>query len=248
MKPTVAVQLYTLRDFCDKDFDSVLERVAKIGFGAVEFGGFHGRAPSDLRKTLDRLSMRAVSAHIGLDRLSDDVAGVVRDARALGLKYVVCPGIFEEKKLTAERYGAVARILQDAGEELREAGLQLAYHNHAFEFEKFGGKTGFELLAEGTDPNAMKFEIDTYWVNEAGLDPSKFIKGVGKRCPLLHMKDRAKDGTFAEVGSGTLDFASIFEVAETIGVEVFIVEQDSCPRDPFDCIETSLRYLRSKGF
>jgi len=248
MKPAIAVQLFTLRDACERDFDAALERVAGIGFKHVEFGGFHGRKPEHLRKTLDRLSLKAVSAHIGLDRLTDDVAGVAEDARALGLKYVVCPGIFEEKKLTEERYEAVAEILQTAGEKLAGDGFQLAYHNHAFEFDFFGGKMGFELLAEATDPKTLQFEIDTYWVNEAGIEPCKFIEQVGRRCPILHLKDRAADGTFSEVGSGTIDFASIFEVAEAIGVDVFVVEQDSCARDPFDCIATSLKFLQSKGY
>jgi sugar phosphate isomerase/epimerase len=165
----------------------------------------------------------------------------------LGLKYVVCPGIFEENKLTPKRYRQVAETLQIAGEKLAEDGFQLAYHNHAFEFESFDGRTGFEILIKETGPEAVKFEVDTYWVDEGGHDVGKFIRGLGKRCPLLHLKDRAKDGTFAEVGSGTLDFGAILGVAQEIGVDACMVEQDSCPRDPFDCIETSLKFLRQKG-
>jgi sugar phosphate isomerase/epimerase len=247
MNPVIAVQLYTLRDFCEKDFDSVLERVAKIGFRAVEFGGFHGRSAADLRNTLDRCKLNAISAHIGLDRLADDLDGVAEDAKALGLKYVVCPGIFGDQKRTAEVYRATAKTLQEAGRGLREDGLQLAYHNHAFEFEDAGGKTGFQWLREQTDADTVKFEIDTYWVNEGGEDPAQFIRGMGSRCPILHLKDRAKDGSFGEVGSGTLDFTGIFKAAEVAGVGIYVVEQDECPRDPFDCIDTSLQFLRSKG-
>jgi sugar phosphate isomerase/epimerase len=247
MKPIVAVQLYTLRDFCDKDFDGVLERVAEIGFRAVEFGGFHNRKPADLRRTLDRCALEAVSAHIGLDRLSGDVEGVVRDAQALGLQYVVCPGIFEEKQRSANGYRAAAKTLESAGRRLVRDGLQIGYHNHDFEFMECGGKTGFQWLMDETDPEVVKFEVDTYWVDEGGEDPAAFIRRLGRRCPMIHLKDRARDGTFGEVGSGTLDFSAIFKAAESAGTGVYVVEQDTCPRDPFDCIATSLKFLQGRG-
>jgi sugar phosphate isomerase/epimerase len=119
-------------------------------------------------------------------------------------------------------------------------GLQLAYHNHAFEFEQVDGKTGFRWLQDETDPEAVKFEVDTYWVHEGGGDPAAFIRGLGRRCAMVHLKDRARDGGFGEVGSGTLNFPAIFEAAQSAGVDALIVEQDSCPRDPFDCIATGL--------
>ena len=247
MKSTVAVQLYTLRDFCEKDFDAVLERVAGIGFRAVEFGGFHGRSPSDLRKMLDQCSLSAVSAHIGLDRLQDDIEGVVADARTLGLRYVVCPWLNEGQRRSAADYRGVAKILQKAGERVRRDRLQLCYHHHAFEFEKFEGKTGLQWLRDETDAETVKFQIDTYWVDAGGGDPAAFIRGLGGRCAMVHLKDRAQDGGFGEVGSGTLDFAAIFEASASVGVDALIIEQDSCPRDPFDCIATSLKFLQSRG-
>lgn len=246
-KPIIAVQLYTLRDFCAKDFDGVLERVAEIGFRAVEFGGFHGRSPSDLRKTLDYCSLSAVSAHFGLDRLRDDIEGVAGDARLLGLRYVVCPWLDEDQRRSAADYRDVARILQKAGERIRRDRLQLCHHHHAFEFETFDGKTGLEWLRDETDAETVKFQIDTYWVNAGGADPAAWIRKLGGRCAMVHLKDRAKDGGFGEVGSGTLDFAAIFEAAKSAGVGVYIIEQDTCPRDPFDCLKTSLKFLKDQG-
>lgn len=248
MKPIVAVQLFTLRDFCGKGFEGVLKRVADIGFRAVEFGGFHDTPVADLRKALDRCGLTAVSAHIGLDRLENDIEGVVSDARALGLQYVVCPWIPDELRRNAGDYRKLAGILQKAGERVRRDQLQLCYHHHAFEFEVFDGKSGLQWLRDQTDAGALKFQIDTYWVHDAGEDPAAYIRGLGSRCAMIHLKDRATDGTFGEVGSGTLNFPSIFEAAGAAGVGVFIVEQDSCPRDPFDCISSSLNFLRKSGY
>lgn len=246
-KPIVAVQLYTLRDACEKGFDAVFERVARIGFRAVEFGGFYSESPPDLRKMLDRRALSAVSAHIGLDRLRDDIEGVVADARVLGLRYVVCPWLNEDQRRSAADYRETARILQKAGERVRRDHFQLCYHHHAFEFEVFDGKTGLQWLRDETDNEMVKFQIDTYWVNAGGGDPAALIRDLDGRCAMIHLKDRARDGGFSEVGSGTLDFATVFEAAKSAGVGVYVVEQDTCSRDPFDCIETSLKFLKKKG-
>jgi sugar phosphate isomerase/epimerase len=184
---------------------------------------------------------------VGFEQLRDRFDSVLEEAEVLGHRFVVCPYLDESLRKDAAGYRAVARVLQHAGEKLADENLQLCYHHHAFEFEKFDGRTGMEWLLDATDPQAVKLQLDTYWVHAGGEDPAGFIKKLHKRCPLIHLKDRAPDGSFAEVGSGTFDFDAILTAAKVAGAAAVIVEQDDCPRDPFDCIARSLKFLQSKG-
>jgi sugar phosphate isomerase/epimerase len=243
----IAVQLYTLRDACAADFGAALSRVAQIGFRAVELAGLQGRTPKEVRKLLDDRKLKPVSSHTGFEQLRDRFDSVLEEADALGHHFIVCPYLDEKLRQDAAGYRAVARVLQNAGEKLADEGLQLCYHHHDFEFKKFDGRSGIEWLLDATAPETVKLQVDTYWVHAGGEDPAEFIRKLHKRCPIIHLKDRAPDGSFAEVGSGTFDFDAILAAAKGVGAAAVIVEQDSCPRDPFDCIAVSLKYLKSKG-
>jgi sugar phosphate isomerase/epimerase len=130
---------------------------------------------------------------------------------------------------------------------LREAGCVLSYHNHAHEFYKGGSQTILEEIYDGTAPENLKAELDTYWIQAGGGNPLDWCRQMKGRLSVLHMKDYAVSPTgapfFAEVGYGNLDFKTITAAAEESGCEWFVVEQDTCPGDPFESVAKSFDYI-----
>jgi sugar phosphate isomerase/epimerase len=245
------IQLYTLRDLTAKDFAGTMKQVAALGYKFVETAGYGnlGNATA-ARKALDNAGLKASSGHYAIDMLENKVEQVIADAQTLGFDTVVCPFLPEDRRKDAAGYEATAKVLERAGSMLHGHGLILAYHNHSFEFQKFGGKYGLDILYDNTAPHLMVAEIDVYWVKHGGVNPAEYIDKLGDRVRLLHLKDmgRGPEQRFAPVGTGVIDFKPILAVAEKHGVRWGIVEQDSTyGAPPLDQIKTSLANLKKLG-
>jgi len=239
----IALQLYTMREAAKDDLLGTLTRVAEAGYRAVEFAGFHGVAPAQIRATLDKHGIRAMGAHVQLSEFETRLDGVLTDLQTLGCDYAIVPGLPEDRR-GAETVPALAAAFNEIGARCQESGLRFAYHNHAFEFEirDAAGATFWELLVAATDPGSISFELDAYWVQFAGYNPVTIIDSLAGRVPLLHLKDmdptdRTKDAPF---GEGSLPWPPILAAAGRAGVAWYVVEQD-VPRDPLEDITTSLR-------
>ncbi|ACV59165.1 sugar phosphate isomerase/epimerase family protein [Alicyclobacillus acidocaldarius] len=239
--PEIALQMYTLRKPLEEDFDGTLRRVAEIGFRLIELHHYGPYTAGDLRRRLDELGLRAISAHVPLVRLESEIDGVLEEAQALGLEYVVCPWLPAERR---EDYAALADVLARASERVCAAGLGFSYHNHDFEFASYEGQTALDWLLERVADAGL--ELDVYWAHHAGFDPVEIIRRYRGRLDLLHAKDATPDGHFAAVGTGVLPWDAIFQASAEAGVRYVIVEQDVCPGDPFEAIATSLRFLQSR--
>ncbi|HEX5692081.1 MAG TPA: sugar phosphate isomerase/epimerase [Roseiflexaceae bacterium] len=243
----IALQMYTLREMTDADMRGTLRAVADLGYRAVEFASFGGLSAAELRAELAALGLQAIAVQVALTRLESELDAALADLRTLGAPYIVCPWLAPERR-DAEGYHALAQSLNRIGKAAQEAGLQLCYHNHDFEFERYGAQTGYEILFGETDPMLVKAELDLYWVAFSGNDPVEFIRSLAGRIPLVHLKDMAAESrTFAEVGQGTLDFPSILAACDEAGAEWLIVEQDRSERSPLESVGMSLEYLRSLG-
>lgn len=242
--PNIAVQLYTVRDLMAEDFVGTLKKVADIGFKAVEFHDYGGMTASELRAVIDDLGLKALSSHVALTRLETDLPQVIEEAKTLGMEYIVCPWLPEDRRQTAADFAGLTESLKTIATACEQQGLTLAYHNHDFEFAKFDGEFVLDSLLKNTAAYGVQAELDVYWVAKAGQSPSEYIARYTNRCDLLHVKDASKtDGSFERVGSGTLDFESIFSTAVQAGVKWYIVEQDVCPGNPLDAIATSLAFV-----
>jgi sugar phosphate isomerase/epimerase len=247
-KHPIAIQMYTLRDQVATDIIGALRAVAELGYGAVELHTLGGLSAAALRAELDTLGLQVAGMHIGLDRLEHQLAAAIADMRALGARHNVCPSAPPDHRGSAEGYRSLAQKLNRIGRECQAQGLQLGYHNHNFEFERFGEQTGFDILFGEADPDLVKAELDVYWAAFAGHDPVALIRSLGSRAALIHLKDMAAGSrAFAEVGNGTLDFPAILAACDAAGVEWLIVEQDRCERPPLESVGMSLAYLRSLG-
>lgn len=233
----IAVQLYTLRDETKKDFRSVLEKVARIGYAGVEFAGFGDVPARVMRRFLQDNGLKAVGNHTAKELIADRLDEAVEYNLEIGSRYIVCPW---DKYDTYEEWIEAAKWYDETGAIIRGKGLKLCYHNHAHEFQAYNGRLAIEILAEDTGPDNLKFEPDTYWIRHAGLDPAEHIIKYGDRCPLIHIKDMGPDDKdTVEIGEGIMDIKAIIEASRMIGAEWLIVEQDNCKRPSLESVELS---------
>lgn len=243
----IALQTYTVRNEMAADYQGTLRQIAQMGYPAVQLSDTGGMSVEEARQFLDSLGLRVFGGHFGLQQLEDSLDKVLQIAKGLGMEYIILPWLAEELRRTAEDWKSLARRLNVIGQKVVDAGFTFCYHNHSFEFQQFDGKYALDILYENTDPRLVQAEIDTYWVKHGGEDPAAYIRKYAGRVPILHLKDMAPDGSFAEVGHGILDWDSIFQAAAESGVRWMAVEQDECQRPPLESARMSLEFLRSKG-
>ncbi|MEW2357001.1 sugar phosphate isomerase/epimerase, partial [Spirillospora sp. NPDC029432] len=238
---SISIQLYSLRSMLAADLDGTLAALAAIGYRKVEAAGTHGRTAAEFRAALDRAGLHATSGHVSV---GDGWQQTLADARVLGHRYVVHPWA---SFATADEWRRFADQLTEAGAAARAAGLRFGYHNHAHEFERLPtGERPFDIIT-ATDPRLVHLELDLYWAVTAGADPVALLREHGRRVLQLHVKDRAADGSFADVGTGTIDFPRIFTAACRSGVAEYIVERDTQP-DPLRTARVGFEYLRTVRF
>jgi len=245
----IGLQLYTVRNEMEKDFEGTLARVAEIGYRQVEFAGYYGRSPRIVKAILEKNGLKSPSSHIPLDSFEKELTRTLATAKTIGQTYLVCPWLAEASRKSLDDYKRLAETFNRIAAQVEDAGFKFAYHNHNFEFTPLEGQIPFETLMKGTDPKLVNFEMDLYWVERANQDPVKYLEANIGRVPLAHVKDMARgpERSFADVGSGTMDFKTIFQACEKAGVKYYIVEHDK-PENAFDSIKNSLDYLRSFKF
>jgi sugar phosphate isomerase/epimerase len=246
-KIPVALQMYTVRDQMAADFAGTFKEVAKIGYTAVELGmGAGNLSGADLKKFLDDCGLKLCGVHVPIDALDKDLINVLKYILPLGIQYVICPWMPEDRRNSAAMWQRTGRVMASIGTALKSDGLQLCYHNHSFEFQKFDGKYGFDIFYEYSEPAFVQAELDTYWIQHGGEKPAEYIRKYADRCPLIHLKDMLADEqkTFAEVGKGILDWPAIFKACEASVAKWYIVEQDRCQRPPMESAKISFENLK----
>lgn len=253
----VGVQLYTVRDLMKQDFEGTIARVAAIGYKEVEFAGYFGRTPQQVRDVVQKNGLTAPSTHVQYDELDDKFPSVINDSKIIGLSYVVCPWIPEELRKSPDIWKQASEKFNKCGEQCKAAGLQFAYHNHWFEFLPTNGKLPYDELLAECDPNLVKMEMDLCWITTAGADPLVYFKKYPGRFPLVHVKDvktmpKVTTGgsqsfgdtvDLTSVGSGVIDWKRIFAKSDEAGIKHYIVEHDR-PANPLESITASYEYLQ----
>lgn len=244
----IGLQLYTVRKAMQADVEGTLARVAATGYKEVEFAGYFGKSPTDIRAMLDRHGLSAPAVHVG-SIAPDQWRASLEAAATIGHRYMVVPWIPAEERATLDGWKRVAENYNRIGAEARAAGLQFAYHNHDFEFVPVEGRVPFDVLLENTDPQLVQLEIDLYWITKGGQDPLRYFQRWPGRVPLVHVKDSVgpPDHTMVDVGAGKIDFKKIFARREQAGIRHFFVEHDE-PSDLFGSIRASYEYLKRLEF
>ena len=251
MNSVVAAQLYTLRDFTktEKDIRETFARVNDLGFEAVQISALAKIDANVLRDIADKNQLKIIASHISYDLILNDINSVINDHKTLGCRHVAIGGLPPEYR-NRDGFLRFARESSEAVKPIIDAGLTFSYHNHSFELEKFGERTGFDILIEESNHDYFSFEIDTYWIQHGGANPVTFLNRLRDRMHVVHLKDMAMNGTqqlFAEVGEGNLEWDLILEACKAANIEWYIIEQDVCQGDPFKSLQTSLNNLKRMG-
>lgn len=240
----IGVQLYTVRDDLARDFEGTLSRIAELGYHELEFAGYHGKSPSEVRAIITRLGLAAPASHVPIDVFRRDADGAIAAAKEVGHRYLVVPWLDPSERRTIDDYRRIADQLNQFGEKVRAAGMQLGYHNHDFELLAIDGTVPLDVLLERTDPNLMVLELDLYWVTKGGADPLTYFSRHPGRVHLVHVKDSAgaPEHRMVDVGQGTIDFGKLLSRREQAGIRHAFVEHDN-PANPFETLRVSYQHL-----
>jgi sugar phosphate isomerase/epimerase len=247
----LGVQLYTVRSLVDKDFPGTLAAIRKIGYRTVEtYVAEYKMAAKDLRQAILDAGLTAPSGHFAYN----DFGTRLDYAKELGLECVVCSSVPGTVGNSADGFKRAADQYNAWGEQAKKMGLRFGFHNHNTEFKDFGGVTGVDILLRNTDPALVWWQMDCYWVAQAGFDPVEMLKKHGKRMQSLHLKDRKPNfptstdtgpssAHFTEVGTGTLDWTTILRLAGQDHIPNMYVEQDQTELPPLESLQISYTNL-----
>lgn len=242
MSTPLALQLYTVRAALEQNFAAVVKKVAEIGYTGVETAHFPGTTPEAARTLFDDLGLTVVAAHTALP-VGEKTAEVLELAAALGCQRIICPSLNVDDYKTIAETERTCELINEANAIATEHGLSLGIHNHWWEYQPVEGQYPYQLLANRLD-SSLFFELDTYWIKAAGIDPIEIVNQFKGRAPLLHIKDGP--GVLGEphvaVGEGVMDIPAVVK-AGAGDTDWLIVELDHCATDMLTAVEQSYRYL-----
>lgn len=244
-KSQIAAQLYTVRDFLKTpaEIATSLSKIKKSGFDAVQLSGLGPIDDLELVKMLDGEGLICCATHESGAKIVNETEEVIEHLKRLNCKYTAYPWPHIIPKTAAEAKDAAAG-LEAAAVKMAAAGQVLTYHNHDIEFMKLDGKTMLDHFYDNA-PH-LQGELDTYWVQAGGANPTSWVNKLKGRLPLLHLKDYGiidRKVVMTPIGMGNLEWCYILTAAEAGGTEWFIIEQDVCQVDPFDSLKLSLDFL-----
>ena len=272
MKLPVAVQLYSVRDDMEKDFYGTISAMKELGYDGIEFAGLFGEDPEKIKAYCEEIGIVPISAHVPYYDMLENPEAVLADYKTIGVKFVVVPYLTEECRPGTDGFAATVEGIRKIGAAAKELGIQLLYHNHDFEFVKIGEEYALDVLYSTVPEDLLKTEIDTCWVNVAGVNPAEYVEKYTGRAPVVHLKDFKKSGegngklydligiddegaeqeeedafSFMPVGYGVQDMPAILAACENAGAEWVVVEQDNPAKGEtaMNSVKLSREYLQT---
>jgi sugar phosphate isomerase/epimerase len=255
-KGPVGLQIYSLRDMQKaQGVAAALDQTKSYGFKYVEVASLGNLTAAEFKTELDRRGLVPIGSHFPYQRIRDDIEGVARDAKALGMPYAGCAWIPHKDPFDEKQCREAAAVLNRAGAALAKHGIKFYLHNHGYEFQPYGQGTLFDLLAAETDPKTVFFQMDVLWVVLPGQDPVKLLEKYPQRWLLMHLKDLKKGVPLGSLtgnttltndvalGTGQVDFSKLLRTAQQIGVKYYFIEDES--PSAVEQIPQSLRFLES---
>jgi sugar phosphate isomerase/epimerase len=252
-KKDIALQLYSLREAFDANFDTTIIKVGKMGYTAVEAanyynGKFYGKTPEEFKAAVEAAGMRVLSSHIfkilsdkelKSKDFSESLAwwdNVIAAHLAAGMTYIVQPRI--EVPETLNDLQTYCDYFNAIGERCRQNGLSFGYHNHSHEFTKVEDVMMYDYMLEHTNPELVFFEMDVYWTVIGKQSPVDYFHKYPGRFTILHIKDHRELGQ-----SGMVGFDAIFNNTDVAGTKHLVVEMEEASTTPEEGIKQCLDYL-----
>lgn len=266
----IALQVYSVREYAQKDFKGTMQKLKDMGYDGVELAGLYGKSGAEIKAVLDEVGLVAVSAHVPVEDLQKDA--MLEEYVDLGLRWIAIPWMSVE--ISEEGVKKAVETIREVAVRCKERGIQLLYHNHDFEFQKVNGAYILDTFYREIPENLLKTELDTCWVNVGGENPVAYMKKYTGRAPIYHLKDfigqksenmydlihsegeevseeeakRTCAFEYRPVGLGLQNVEEIMQAAEEAGAEWMIVEQDepTMGKTALECVQMSMEYLKAK--
>ncbi|MDD4869329.1 MAG: sugar phosphate isomerase/epimerase [Kiritimatiellae bacterium] len=240
-KIPIALQLYSVRTDCTKDFEGTVKAVAKMGYEGVEFAGYYNKQAADIRKVLDDCGLKCCGTHTGLGSLEgDNLKKTIEFNKTIGNKFLVVPGGLPGKRTWVE-CGKYFRVL---AEKVKGEGMRVGYHNHSHEFKVEGGITHWEEFLDNAGPDVI-MQMDMGNCMNGSGDPVAYLKKYPGRAVTVHMKEHFPAGVKGAIGEGDVKWREVIELCRTTaGTEWYIIEVESYPVSPLDSAEKCLAGLK----
>ncbi len=266
----VGLQLYSIRDAMEQDMDKALGETKAMGYDYVEFAGYFGKSAEEVAALLKKHDLKCISVHQNYEQFLADEQAVADYLKIIGAPYCAIPGMSVDNHKGHKGCEKAYKEIEGMGKLMKKNGIELLYHNHAFEFEKFEGKNLLDWLFESFDEDLLKTEIDVCWANCGGEEPAAYIRKYSGRAPLVHLKDFvctkadrpvyelvSENGSAAyweklgyeprPVGDGVQDLKAILDAASEAGTEYLIVEDECAAEDAMRSVKKSRDNLKKLG-
>lgn len=249
---SVGIQLYTLRDDARKDLEGTLVNIAKAGYKEVELlssmNNF-GMPLQQLRAILDRNGLRAPSTHVDT-AIFDNLQPQIDAAKVLGHQYLIVASLPDAERLGLDDYRRWADRFNEAGARALKGGVQIGFHDEAWDFRDMNGTTPYDVFVERADPSVVALQLDTGNAAVGGKDPLVYMQRYGKRYNLFHIKDAPSLGADhdVELGKGIVDFRRLLGMIDNIDQKHLYVEQESYPGAPIDSVRRDYDYISRLEF
>lgn len=238
---TFGLQTYSIRSVTKtkEALEEALIRVREMGYTELQrSGGPTDITAAEYRAAADAAGLRIIGTHISFDSILQDIDKVMEEHRTMGTTNIGVGAMPPEYRTSIDGAKQFAEQANRVSEVLYKNGFKFTYHNHSFEFRRFGGdKHMMDILVEELDKERISFVLDTYWLQNAGVNTITWLEKLAGRVDILHLKDRTLDSdvkndvVFAEIGQGNMEFPAIIAAARKTGVSHFVVEQDDMFRD-----------------
>ncbi len=254
----VGAQIYSVRRFTQNanDLSFAMKALKSMGYNTIQLSGQSRDIPDDvIAELLQENGLKCVVTHNGIDDFESGLSALIARHKKWSCCYAGLGAMPEEYRTSAKGFRDFAHRVNEAGKKLKDEGIVFVYHNHAFEFARFDGVLGMDILFDEFGDN-VQFELDSYWVQAGGCDPVKWFKKVDGRMDVAHFKDMVgKENTgsvqtMVPIGSGNMNFLALKQVCEETHVKYAEVEQDNASdmADPLGQMKMSADYLKKMGF
>lgn len=259
-KHKIGLQLFSVRDAMAKDPKGTLIALKEMGYEDFETYGFdpetgtiYGYPVAAFKTLLDELGLTTTSGHYGFAGLMEAspeevlayVAKCIVAAKTLESHYLTWPFVLEDYRNPAG-FERLVKLLNQIGQQVTEAGLGFAYHNHGYEFEDWDGTTGYNIILENTNPDWVKLQLDMYWAVHSWKTPKELVTAQPGRYVMWHIKDMHKESRdYTEMGQGSIDYTSMLPDPKTSGLQYYYIEQGgNFAVNSMESAKTSIHYVK----
>jgi len=254
----LGLQLWSVRGPLTANLPAGMAQVRSLGFTMVESAGTYAHTAKEMRALADANGIRIVGSHISYDTLLSDMPGAIAEAKTLGASFVVVAWIPHKTQFDVAQAHVAAMNFNAFGAALKAQGMRFGYHTHGYEFRPLpDGTTAFDVLVRETNPDLVFFEMDVFWVVNAGMDPVTLLEQYPGRFKAFHVKDMRKGAPTGlyegsapasdnvAVGQGSVDWPTLLASGRKAGVEYSFIEDETS--NPLANIPQSVKYLETLG-